>query len=110
MRCSGILAQAIDGSRAANRAPEMHPINCTSTMTRPKVVVTPRAEAWKVVGKPEPKVDAIKLVQGKPAFTADIEKQGMLVAKMLHSPHAHARIRSIDVTAARALPGRGGGA
>ncbi len=76
-----------------------------STMTRPKVVVTPRAEAWKVVGKPEPKVDAIKLAQGKPAYTADIEKQGMLVAKVLHSPHAHARIRSIDTRAARALPG-----
>ena len=80
-------------------------INFTSTLTRPKVVVTPRAEAWKVVGKPEPKVDAIKLAQGKPAFAADIEKQGMLVAKILHSPHAHARIRNIDVSAARALPG-----
>jgi putative selenate reductase molybdopterin-binding subunit len=77
----------------------------TSTMTRPKVVVTHKAEAWKVVGKPEPKVDAIKLAQGKPAFAADIEKQGMLVAKILHSPHAHARIRGIDVAQARALPG-----
>ncbi len=57
------------------------------------------------MGKPEPKVDAVKLVQGKPAFTADIEMRGMLVAKVLHSPHAHARIRSIDASKARALPG-----
>ena len=50
-------------------------------------------------------MDAIKLVQGKPAFTADIEKRGMLVARVLHSPVAHAVIKSIDLTEARALPG-----
>ena len=77
----------------------------TSLLTRPKVIVTPQTQAWKVVGKPEKKVDAVKLVQGKPAFAADMEKRGMLVAKVLHSPHAHARIRSIDASAARALPG-----
>jgi len=57
------------------------------------------------IGRPEIKVDAIKLVQGKPAFTADIEKRGMLVAKVLHSPVAHAWIKSIDLSEARALPG-----
>lgn len=76
-----------------------------ATLTRPAVTLTPRTRRWNVVGRPEPKVDAIKLAQGKPAFAADIEKRGMLVAKVLHSPHAHARIRNIDATAARALPG-----
>ncbi|MCC6904623.1 MAG: molybdopterin-dependent oxidoreductase, partial [Anaerolineae bacterium] len=57
------------------------------------------------VGKPEKKVDAMKLVQGLPAFTDDIEKRGMLVGKLLLSPHAHALIRHIDVSKARALPG-----
>jgi len=57
------------------------------------------------VGKPEKKVDAIKLVQGKPAFTADIEMRGLLHAKVLHSPHAHARIKKIDASKARALEG-----
>jgi putative selenate reductase molybdopterin-binding subunit len=65
----------------------------------------PRSSRYQVVGKPEPKVDAIKLSQGKPAFTADIELPGMLYAKVLHSPHAHARIRKIDASRARALPG-----
>ncbi|OGO12897.1 MAG: xanthine dehydrogenase [Chloroflexi bacterium RBG_13_68_17] len=60
---------------------------------------------WSTVGKPEPKVDAVKLAQGKPAFAADIEMRGMLVAKVLHSPLSHARIVSIDVTQALALPG-----
>ncbi len=73
--------------------------------TRPKVVVAPQTQTWKVVGKPEKKVDAVKLVQGKPAFAADMDMQGMLVAKVLHSPVAHARIKSIDASEARALPG-----
>ncbi|HOV48117.1 MAG TPA: molybdopterin-dependent oxidoreductase [Anaerolineae bacterium] len=75
------------------------------TLTTPKVVVTPQAEEFKVVGKPLPKVDALKLVQGKPAFVADFEQPGMLYAKVLHSPYAHARIREIDTSAAEALPG-----
>lgn len=65
----------------------------------------PEAREWQVVGKPAVKVDAVKLAQGKPAFTADLEKRGLLHAKVLRSPHAHARIRKIDASRARALPG-----
>jgi putative selenate reductase molybdopterin-binding subunit len=72
---------------------------------RPTIVLTQKSSPWQVVGKPEKKVDAVKLAQGKPAFAADIEKRGMLVAKVLHSPHAHARIKSIDTSKARAIPG-----
>ncbi|MGH2628678.1 MAG: xanthine dehydrogenase family protein molybdopterin-binding subunit, partial [Anaerolineales bacterium] len=50
-------------------------------------------------------MDAIKLARGKPAFAADMEMRGMLVAKVLHSPVAHARILRIDAVRARALPG-----
>jgi putative selenate reductase molybdopterin-binding subunit len=71
----------------------------------PKVVVTPQTETYQTVGKPEKKVDAIKLVQGKPAFTADIDMRGMLYARVLRSPHAHARIKNIDATKARELKG-----
>jgi len=58
-----------------------------------------------VVGKPEVKVDAVRLAKGNPAFTDDIEPRGMLYAKVLRSPHAHARILSIDDSKARAVPG-----
>ena len=67
-----------------------------AVFTKPKVVVAPQAQTWSVVGKPEKKVDAVKLVQGKPAFTDDIEMRAMLYAKVLWSPVAHARIKSID--------------
>ncbi len=58
-----------------------------------------------IVGKPERKVDAVKLVTGKPAFVDDIELRGMLHARLLTSPHAHAVIRDIDASEARALSG-----
>ena len=76
-----------------------------NVMTRPKVVVTPQTQTYQTVGKPEKKVDAVKLVQGKPAFTADIELRGMLYARVLRSPHAHARIKKIDASKARELKG-----
>ncbi len=58
-----------------------------------------------VVGHAEAKVDGLKLAKGNPAFTDDIEMRGLLYAKVLYSPHAHARILDIDDRAAVALPG-----
>ncbi|MFW5714558.1 MAG: 2Fe-2S iron-sulfur cluster-binding protein, partial [Brevefilum sp.] len=69
----------------------------TETHVFPKLKVVDSRSPMKSVGHGEPKVDAIKLVQGKPAFTADFEKRDLLVAKVLRSPHAHAIIKNIDV-------------
>ena len=77
----------------------------TRTVRPPKFIVSPSVPEMQVVGKSEPKVDALKLVKGNPAFTDDFEMRGMLYAKLLTSPHAHARILDIDDSEARALPG-----
>ena len=77
----------------------------TQTQISPKIILAPQGRPYHIIGRPEPKVDAIKLAQGKPAFTADIELRGMLHAKVLHSPYAHARIVRIDPSRARVLPG-----
>ncbi|HSM69987.1 MAG TPA: molybdopterin cofactor-binding domain-containing protein, partial [Anaerolineales bacterium] len=77
----------------------------TQTKTLPKVFTTPETQTYQTVGKPEKKVDAVKLVQGKPAFTADMDMRGMLYARVLRSPHAHARITNIDASKARDLKG-----
>ncbi len=58
-----------------------------------------------VIGQGLPKVDAPKLAQGKAAFVADFSRPGMLYGKILHSPHAHARITAMDISKAQALPG-----
>jgi putative selenate reductase molybdopterin-binding subunit len=72
----------------------------------PPLVLTPPDYAkTSVVGKPEVKVDAVKLAQGKPVFTDDFRLEGMLYGALLTSPHAHARIKRIDASQARALAG-----
>ncbi len=76
-----------------------------TTRTMPKMVVVPEVDTLTQVGKPAQKVDARKLVQGNPAFTDDVEFRGLLVGKLLLSPHPHAVIKRIDASKARALPG-----
>lgn len=76
-----------------------------STKEEPRMVDLDEIPATLTVGKSETKVDAAKLVQGNPAFTADLQLAGTLHAKVLRSPVAHARILSINVEKARALPG-----
>ncbi len=71
----------------------------------PTMVLAPSATHLRVVGKPEPKVDALKLVQGKPAFADDVTLPGMLHARLLTSPVPHARIKRIDTSKAEKLPG-----
>ncbi len=71
----------------------------------PRVVPGSDVPETRIVGKPVAKVDAIKLAKGNPAFTDDVDLTGTLIAKVLYSPHAHARIVSIDDSKARALPG-----
>ncbi|MGH9861950.1 MAG: 4-hydroxybenzoyl-CoA reductase subunit alpha [Candidatus Acidiferrales bacterium] len=57
------------------------------------------------IGKRVPMVDGPDKVTGAALYTDDLALPGMLVGKILHSPHAHARIRSIDTRKAEALPG-----
>ncbi|HEX2848922.1 MAG TPA: molybdopterin cofactor-binding domain-containing protein [Acidimicrobiales bacterium] len=71
----------------------------------PRIVPSPDVPRTAVVGRPEHKVDSIRLVKGNPAFVDDIEPRGLLHAKVLRSPYAHARIVAIDDSRARALPG-----
>jgi len=109
MRGEGIQVDTYTGTQVGEpmTLPSAEPNGdaLAQTRTMPKIVVAPETKAWQTVGKPEIKLDAVKLVQGKPAFAADLEKRGLLHAKVLHSPHAHARIKRIDASAARALEG-----
>ncbi len=77
----------------------------TRTVSPPKFIVAPDVPQMSVVGKPETKVDAVKLAKGNPAFVDDFEMRGMLYARLLTSPHAHARILDIDDSEAVAMDG-----
>ncbi len=62
-------------------------------------------DGLKVVGTRPIRPDGVDKVIGRAAFGADMVMPGMLWGKIKRSPHAHARILSIDTSKARALPG-----
>ena len=62
-------------------------------------------QAFKWVGTRPVRPDGVPKVTGAAKFGADYYLPGMLYGKVLRSPHAHARIRSIDTARAEALPG-----
>ena len=103
------MPQAVDWPISEDHEPSPDLAGGDRTRTQvdvmPKMWLTPREKPLDRVGQPEPKVDAAKLVQGKSAFVDDIEMRGMLYAKVLFSPLAHARIKKIDASKARQLPG-----
>src|SRR6478609_5682459 len=57
------------------------------------------------IGLRIPRADAPEKVAGKTQYVADLQLPGMLEARLLRSPHAHARIKSIKVDKALALKG-----
>lgn len=60
---------------------------------------------FNVVAKSVKKIDSMSLATGKPMFVGDFKPADALIVKMLWSPHAHARIVSIDVSEAEKMPG-----
>lgn len=60
---------------------------------------------YRHVSKSSLRIEAHEKVSGRATYTFDMEMPGMLFAKCLHSPHAHAEVVSIDTSAAKSLPG-----
>jgi carbon-monoxide dehydrogenase large subunit len=61
--------------------------------------------SFKVIGKPLPRLDGAETVSGSAKYTVDVVLPGTLHGKLLRSPLPHARIRRVDASRARALPG-----
>ena len=59
----------------------------------------------RIVGQPMPRIDGPEKVTGRARYSFDVQLPGMLHAAMVRSPHAHARIRSVDLKAAEKMPG-----
>ena len=70
-------------------------------MTNPDVL----ARQLKIVGTRPARPDGVDKVTGRAQFGADMYLPNMLVGRVLRSPHAHARIKSIDVSKAQSLKG-----
>jgi len=57
------------------------------------------------IGQPVRRREDLRLVTGNGSYADDVNLPGQVYAVMVRSPHAHARIRSIDIEAAMAAPG-----
>lgn len=91
-RCTG-YAKIVDAVLVAAEA-----------MREGKVLHDPDHDGRRI-GARAPKWDSELHVTGRSKYAADLKREGMLFARILHSPHHHANIRSIDTSAAQALPG-----
>ena len=65
----------------------------------------PRVGKFDSVGKPLPRTDAWRKVTGQEQYMEDIKLPNCLWGKILRSPHPHAIIKAIDISAAERLPG-----
>lgn len=101
----GLPFEAMFGPRAPGETPTPDFGNSTTQVQTQTRVLAPPTVHEGSVGRPEPKVDGVKLAKGRPVFADDIELPGMLHGALLTSPVAHARIKRIDASAARKLPG-----
>src|SRR5215470_11669277 len=60
---------------------------------------------FSVIGKPIALVDSAGKTTGAGKYTDDLSLPGMLIGKILHSPHPHAKIKRIDASRALAMEG-----
>src|ERR1035441_8432677 len=65
----------------------------------------PPMEKRKVIGKPYKRLDGPQKASGRAQYCSDLKPKDMLFAVYLSSPHAHARVTSIDTSAAEQMSG-----
>jgi xanthine dehydrogenase YagR molybdenum-binding subunit len=65
----------------------------------------PEAKDRRLLGTSVSRLDGPAKVTGQAKYTYDLQPRGMLWAKVLRCPHAHARVKSVDVSAAERMPG-----
>ncbi len=76
-----------------------------SETIKQKAAAENAAARYKIIGTRPVAQDAVEKATGRAAYTGDIKLPRMIHGKILRSPHAHARILSIDTSRAEALPG-----
>lgn len=71
----------------------------------PEAVQLKELKDFKIIGTSRKNVDGPKIVTGKPLFGIDSQKDGMLIAMIVHPPAFGMKLKSVDDTAARSMPG-----
>ena len=71
----------------------------------PKEVTLKPVGDFKIIGTSRKNVDALKIVTGKPLFGLDFHREGMLIAMIVHPPSFGLKLKSLDDSDARNMPG-----
>src|SRR4051795_10552049 len=58
-----------------------------------------------LIGRRIPRLDGLAKASGKAKYPSDVRPEGTLFGVMLYSPYAHAKVKSVDITAAEKMPG-----
>lgn len=65
----------------------------------------PDADERSLIGERLSRIDGAAKSSGAAKYPSDVNREGMLHAKLLTCPHAHARVKAVDVSAAESMPG-----
>ncbi len=76
-----------------------------ATMEVPQDVSLKDPKDFSIIGTTRKNVDAPAIVTGKPLFSLDVRREGMLIAMIEHAPGFGMRLKSMDASAAQAMPG-----
>lgn len=68
-------------------------------------VAWPPLSSRKVIGQSYRRLDGIEKASGRAKYNSDLIKPGQLWASIVSSPHAHAKVKSVDLSAAEQMPG-----
>ncbi|MCB9299373.1 MAG: xanthine dehydrogenase family protein molybdopterin-binding subunit [Lewinellaceae bacterium] len=71
----------------------------------PEEVQLKEVKDFKIIGKSRKNVDGLKIVTGQPLFGVDYSRDGMLIAMIAHPPAFGMKLKSVDDSAARNMPG-----
>lgn len=71
----------------------------------PKEVKLKDVKDFKIIGTSRKNVDGLKIVTGQPLYGLDYHKEGMLIAMIVHPPAFGMKLKSLDDSAARKMPG-----
>ncbi|MBK7870559.1 MAG: xanthine dehydrogenase family protein molybdopterin-binding subunit [Saprospiraceae bacterium] len=91
--------------RSRNKAGYGEMASAAAKIPVPKEVQLKNVKDFKIIGTSRKNVDGKKIITGQPLFGIDQHREGMLIAMIAHSPAFGMKLKSVDASAARAMPG-----
>ena len=90
---------------AGQQLPYGELVDAASALPLPESVVLKTPDQFRLLGTPAPRLDTPAKVNGKALFTIDLQVPGMLVASTLTCPVYGGKLKAVDASAARQVPG-----